>query len=72
MKDYIEATAYGWSTFLVLAKNSDKVAGTVHCAASAERGLKTTCAVCRLCDGSSANVVIWAHGATGDRITATL
>jgi hypothetical protein len=72
MADYVEATAHGWSTFLVVAKGSARVAGTVHCAASAERGQKTTCQTCRLCDGGSANVVIWAHGATGGRVAATV
>ena len=37
-------------------------AGTVHCAASTERGKKTDCATCGLCDGASADVSIWAHG----------
>jgi hypothetical protein len=65
--DYLEATAHGWSTFLVTPTGTPDPAGTVHCAASAERGHKTTCAACTLCDGASANVVIHAHGSRASR-----
>lgn len=62
MADYLEATAHGWKTFLVKPAAAPAPAGTAHCAASAERGTKTTCERCTLCDGASANVVINAHG----------
>jgi hypothetical protein len=66
--DYLEATAHGWSTFLVKPENVTDPAGTVHCAASEEKGKKTNCATCALCDGNSANVVINAHGSRGGRV----
>lgn len=62
LADYLEATANGWRTFLVKPADAPSPSGTVHCAASAERGAKTTCQLCHLCDGDSANVVINAHG----------
>jgi hypothetical protein len=68
MADYLEATAHGWRTFLVKPAGTPDPAGLVHCAASKERGAKTTCAACHLCDGASANVVIDAHGAKGKRV----
>ena len=66
--DYLDATAHGWNTFLVTPAGTPAPAGTVHCAASAERGHKTTCAACTLCDGASANVVIHAHGSRASRV----
>jgi hypothetical protein len=69
MADYLEATANGWHTFLVKPAGAPDPAGMVHCAASVERGQKTTCATCHLCDGASANVVIDAHGAKGKRVS---
>lgn len=63
IKDYIDATSMGWKTYLVVPKNSIKPAnGLVHCAASKEKGQKTNCSLCHLCDGNSANVMIYAHG----------
>ena len=72
MADYIEATAHGWKTFLVKAAGSPDPANMAHCAASAERGAKTDCATCRLCDGATANVVIDAHGSMAGRVTVTV
>lgn len=66
--DYLEATAHGWHTFLVTPAGTPDPAGTVHCAASTERGSKTNCATCHLCDGASANVVIHAHGSRSSRV----
>ena len=68
MADYLEATAAGWRTFLVKPAGVPDPAGTAHCAASVERGSKTTCAQCHLCDGASANVVINAHGASKGKV----
>jgi hypothetical protein len=67
--DYLEATAHGWKTYLVTPENVADPAGTVHCAASKERGQKTDCATCALCDGASANVVIHSHGSRGTKLT---
>ena len=68
ISDYLEATAAGWRTFLVKPAGSGTPAGTAHCAASVERGARTTCAQCHLCDGASANVVINAHGSSKGKV----
>ncbi len=60
MADYVEATTHGWGTFLVTPKGTTLPAGMAHCAASKERGAKTTCERCTLCAGAAA-VGIWAH-----------
>lgn len=69
MADYLEATAHGWKTFLVKPATEPAPAGSAHCAASVERGAKTTCERCTLCDGDSANVVINAHGVKAAKIS---
>jgi hypothetical protein len=69
LQDLAEARAAGWNAFIVLPIGAPDPAGTVHCAASAERGHKTNCASCGLCDGSSADVAIWAHGASKSKVT---
>jgi hypothetical protein len=60
MADYLEATAHGWGTFHVVPKGTALPKGVAHCAASKEKGAKTTCAACLLCSGT-ANVGIWQH-----------
>jgi len=67
-EDYLMATAMGWKTYLVTPKNIPDPAGSVHCAASEERGHKTNCYTCSLCDGNTANVVIHAHGRSASRV----
>lgn len=69
LADYLEATANGWNTFLVTPVGTPDPVGTVHCAASNEKGNKTNCAACHLCDGDSANVVIHAHGRSQKKVT---
>ena len=69
LQDLNDARAAGWRTFSVLPVGEVDPVGTVHCAASSERGYKTTCAACGLCDGASADVAIWAHGASKFKIT---
>lgn len=68
LQDLADARAAGWRTFTVLPLGEADPAGTVHCAASTERGNKTTCARCGLCDGASADVAITAHGVAASRI----
>jgi hypothetical protein len=60
MADYLEATAHGWGTFHVVPKGTALPKGVAHCAASKEKGEKTTCAACLLCSGT-ASVGIWQH-----------
>lgn len=67
--DYLEAIAHGWKTFLVTPKDTPDPANSVHCAASEEKGKKTNCAQCTLCDGKTANIVINAHGSRGGKVT---
>jgi hypothetical protein len=62
LTDLTDARGAGWRTFTVLPLDTPDPAGTIHCAASTERGKKTDCATCGLCDGASADVSIWAHG----------
>jgi hypothetical protein len=66
--DLDEARAAGWRTFTVLPVGMDDPASTVHCAASVERGAKTSCAKCGLCDGARADVVITAHGVKAGKV----
>jgi hypothetical protein len=66
--DLEDARAAGWRTFSVLPLGAIDPVGVVHCAASKERGAKTDCATCRLCDGASADVAIIAHGIHSKRI----
>jgi hypothetical protein len=66
--DLAQARAAGWRTFTVLPIGDADPLGTVHCAASTERGAKTNCARCGLCDGTRADVVITAHGSRAKRV----
>ncbi len=68
LQDLEDAKAAGWATFTVLPKGQADPPGTVHCAASIEKGQKTTCQRCGLCNGVSADVVIWAHGSRGGAV----
>ena len=68
--DYLQASEAGWRTFLVAPKGATAPKGMAHCAASIERGQKTTCQACTLCDGASADVFINAHGASAGKVTA--
>jgi hypothetical protein len=68
LADLDAARSAGWRTFTVLPIGTADPASTVHCAASVERGAKTSCARCGLCDGARADVVITAHGSTAKRV----
>lgn len=69
LQDLADARAAGWRCFLVTPEGHPDLPGVAHCAASTERGNKTNCATCRLCDGDSADVMIWGHGSRSSRIT---
>lgn len=50
----IEARSSGWRTFRVAPKGSSwKMSDEISCPASKEAGMKTTCAKCALCAGTS-------------------
>ena len=61
------AHAVGWRTFRTTKPGDPLMAGEISCPASAESGKRTTCADCRLCDGSRgegdrrANIAINVH-----------
>jgi hypothetical protein len=74
LAERLEAKGQGWRCFLVLPKD-DRVTtdiqlarwnGSVICPASEERGKRTTCDKCNLCQGTntktSLDIVIAAHG----------
>ena len=69
MQDLHDARAAGWRTFTVTPIGEADPTGTVHCAASTERGHKTNCATCGLCDGTSADVTIHAHGSRASHVS---
>ena len=73
-RDYVEAISAGWRTFRVRTPDAPAHPQEVVCPASKEAGVRTNCASCRACGGTSArartNIVIMAHGATARRFAA--
>ena len=67
LRDYFDSIDAGWTPFLVKPKGEPDPIGAVHCAASAEKGKKTSCSKCQLCDGATTPVVIEAHGKGASR-----
>ena len=61
MRDYIEATADGWTPFLVRKATDEAPKDAIVCPASAEAGRKVTCSDCHTCNGSTKAVVIINH-----------
>lgn len=57
-----KAQRLGLGYFRVKAPSEARLAGEIVCPASAEAGKVTTCAQCRMCDGSGRTVVIDVHG----------
>lgn len=73
----VQAQRAGWRTFRVLSPDDGKGPGEITCPASAEAGHRTTCAKCRLCDGTTegdtrADVTIRAHGNRAGKFGTTL
>ncbi len=67
-----EAIAKGWRTFRV-RREEDTLDGDIVCPASEEGGMRTTCAQCRLCQGTSTtakNIAILPHGQRVKWLTA--
>jgi hypothetical protein len=58
--DYLEATAHGWKTFTVIAKNQS-INYAKQCPATMENS-KAQCITCKLCDGAKSNIFVTAHG----------
>lgn len=57
-----KAKALGLGYFRVKSPTDAPLAGEIVCPASAEAGKVTTCAECRMCDGSGKTIVIDVHG----------
>ncbi len=51
--EQIEAQAQGWRTFRVRKDSDALLDGEVQCPASKWGGMKTNCADCKLCAGTS-------------------
>ena len=67
-QEFAIARRRGWSTFRVRTATDSVLPGEVQCPASDEAGKMTTCAECRMCDGTSGKLVtIIAHGAKAGR-----
>lgn len=68
-QDYVDAKALGFRTFRVRLATDELNAREVICPASKEAGVKTNCASCVACGGTSAkarvDIAIVAHGAAG-------
>ena len=50
-RDYADAQAAGWRTFRVRTADADLLPGEIMCPASLERGNKSQCERCGLCNG---------------------
>lgn len=72
--DAEEAQSRGWRTFRVRHVAETLQPREVMCPASKEAGVRTTCADCRACGGTSAkakaSIAIIAHGSTAGRFAA--
>jgi hypothetical protein len=62
LADRVLARMKGWGTFTVTARGEALPSGAILCPASEEAGKVTTCAECRMCDGSGRDIAIPAHG----------
>jgi hypothetical protein len=66
-EDHTEAKTHGWRTFRVRLASDELNAREIVCPASKEAGVKTSCAACTACGGTSAkarvDIAIVAHGA---------
>lgn len=59
LEDYLEASAHGWKTFAVVAKNNVPFSGK-QCPATVND--KVQCVTCLLCNGSKADIFVPVHG----------
>jgi hypothetical protein len=58
--DYLDASAHGWKTFAVVAKNAEAYSGKL-CPATVENS-QAQCITCSLCDGAKQDIFVEAHG----------
>ena len=64
----LKASSLGFKCFYVKHESVKEPDNFIHCQASVEKGNKTNCNTCNLCDGSKADIVINAHGNTKNRV----
>lgn len=67
MQDYLDASAHGWKTFAVVAKNKQAFSGKL-CPATAENS-QAQCVTCSLCDGAETDIFVEAHGRGASYVT---
>ena len=68
LADYLEASAHGWKTFRVTAKDATADQGK-QCPATVA-GSVAQCVTCALCDGAKADIWVQAHGSGARYIAA--
>ena len=61
LADYLEASAHGWKAFSVSPKGSIPKHSAILCPATRENSA-VTCSACTLCNGSSQDIYVEAHG----------
>ena len=66
--EYLKASSLGFKCFYVKHESIKEPDNFIHCMASVEKGNKTNCNTCNLCDGSKADIVINAHGNTKNNV----
>jgi hypothetical protein len=66
--DYLEATAHGWKTFVVVSKNATPDYAK-QCPATVNNS-QAQCITCSLCDGAKRDIFVHAHGTGSKYVTA--
>lgn len=66
--DYLEATAHGWKTFVVVSKNVTPIYAK-QCPATVDNS-EAQCITCKLCDGAKRDIFVHAHGTGSKYVTA--
>jgi hypothetical protein len=66
--DYLEATAHGWKTFVVVNKNVTPIYAK-QCPATVDNSA-AQCITCKLCDGAKRDIFVHAHGTGSKYVTA--
>jgi hypothetical protein len=66
--DYLEATAHGWKTFVVVNKNVTPIYAK-QCPATVDNS-SAQCITCKLCDGAKRDIFVHAHGTGSKYVTA--
>ena len=67
-EEYLKASSLGFKCFYVKHESVKEPDNFIHCMASIEKGKKTNCNICNLCNGNKSDIVINAHGNTKNRV----